>query len=98
MKELSPSVFTSHPFGSVLKKSEAESIARNIMVIRARLGRWDLTWPQYRAEREKDGGFSELEKAYFEEAVRLIPDAIGAIAFSPSWASAARKAMEESNA
>ena len=65
------------------------------MVIRKRLGdEWDLTWEQYKAEREKDGGYSWIEKNYFEEVMPMISDAIGAISFSTSWADAARKATK----
>ena len=48
-------------------------------------------WEQYREERQKDGNFSELEKGYFDEVIALIPDAIGAVRFSPTWTKAARE-------
>ena len=82
--------------GSILQKSESETIASNIMRIRARRGdSWELSWADYKREREKDGSFSMIEKPYFEEVIKLIPDAIGAISFAPSWARDARKAQSE---
>jgi hypothetical protein len=80
---------------SILQKCEAEVIASNIMRIRARLGdKWPLTWKQYKAERLKDSGFSDIEKPYFDEVLPLISDSIGAIAFAPAWARDARKAAQ----
>jgi hypothetical protein len=90
---LKPSAFISAPMGSVLQKSEAETIAANIMAIRVRLGdRWPLTWLDYKRERQKDGEFTMTEKGYFEEVYPLIEDQIGAISFAPAWARDARKA------
>lgn len=94
--DLKPSHFCSFPWESLLQKSECETIARNIMVIRKRLGdKWDLSWTEYKKEREKDGGYSWAEKDYFKEVMPLIRDAIGAISFSRSWADAARKATNK---
>jgi len=63
-----PSDFTVQPWGSVLQKSEAETIAANIMVILKRTGdEWrSLTWDEYKTERLKDGSFTEGEKVYFD--------------------------------
>lgn len=93
MNNIKPSAFASHPFNSVLQKTEHEVVARNIMVIRKRLGdQWPLEWSEYKRERLVDGDFSDWEeKQSFEKVMPLIPDAIGAIAFSPEWAKAARK-------
>ena len=92
MNVLKPSHFKAQPWNSLYGKLEAEIIARNIMVIRARRGDiWPLSWEQYREERQKDGNFSELEKGYFDEVIALIPDAIGAVRFSPTWTKAARE-------
>lgn len=92
---LKPGAFTSFPWESLLHKTEAEVIASNIMKIRKRLGdKWPLKWDEYKAKRLKDTGFSQMEKDYFEQVMPLIPDAIGAIAFSQSWAKDARKAAE----
>lgn len=95
MQNIKPSSFSSFPFESLLQKTEAEVIALNIMKIRKRLGdNWKLTWEEYERERLKDSGFNWMEKAYFEEVMPLIPDAIGAISFSKSWAEDARKASK----
>lgn len=96
MNILKPSVFTAQPMGSVTQNSESETVARNIMVIRKRLGdAWPLTWQQYKAEREKDGGngCADSEREFFREVIELIPDAVGAIRFADAWARAARKAL-----
>lgn len=88
-----PSVFTKQPWGSRAGKTEAETVARNIMVIRKRNGdEWPLTWAQYEAGREKDGGAgcALCERGYFDEIIKMIPDAVGAIAFCEGWAEAAR--------
>ena len=78
--------------GSVTQNCESEVVACNIMAIRARLNdEWHLTWKQYKAERQKDGEFSMIEKEYFERVYPLISDPIGAISFAPAWARDARK-------
>ena len=91
---LKPSHFCSaFPMGSIARSREVEIVASNIMLIRKRRGdEWKLSWRDYKAEREKDGGIDHGEQGHFATAMRLIPDAIGAIAFAPAWTSAARKA------
>ena len=86
-----PSVFMGFPWNSLCQKTESEVVAGNIMVIRDRLGKWQLTWDEYASERNKDGGFSDKEQCFFDEVIKMIPDSIGAISFSPSWANAARE-------
>ena len=87
METKKPSNFTSTPYGSVLKKSECETIARNIMVILSRTGdKWRvLSWDEYKAERLKDGNFTESEKAYFDQVAGFCVAAESAEAFSPGW-------------
>ncbi len=93
IKDLKPSHFCERPWESVMRKTEAEVVACNIMKIRRRLGdKWDLSLEEYKREREKDGAYSWNEECYFKEVIELIPDAIGAISFAPTWAEAARKA------
>lgn len=93
ISDIKPSHFCDLPFSSVLQKNESETIAVNIMKIRRRLGgKWNLTWEEYKTERLKDSGFSEIEKPYFDEVYPMIADAFAAIAFSPSWARAIRQA------
>lgn len=84
---LKPSDFNTHPWGSVKQKSEAETIARNIMVILARTGnKWrPLTWEEYRTERLKDKDFSDFEKRYFDEVVPFCANPDIAKQFSPAW-------------
>jgi hypothetical protein len=92
---LPPSTFCEFPWESVLQKTEAEIVAVNIMKIRRRRGDvWPLTFAEYKAERLKDSGFSYAEEEYFKQVIPLIPDQIGAIAFSKTWADAARKAAK----
>ena len=90
---MNPSIFAHiPPINSVLCKREAEIVAQNIMQIRKRLGdKWDLKWSEYKRERIKDGSFTMSEKHWFDQVIKLIPDSIGAIGFSPSWTKAARK-------
>ena len=82
-----PSDFTNHPFSSVLQKTEAEVIARNIMTILKRTGDTfrPLTWDEYKSEREKDGHFTESEKSYFVQVIDFCKSGDTAILFSESW-------------
>ena len=86
---LKPSNFTTKPWGCVFQKSEAETIATNIMVILKRTGdEWrELTFEEYKTERLKDGNFSEWkEKNYFEQVYPYCQSPETAATFSPSWA------------
>lgn len=76
-----------HPYGSVLRKSECETVARNIMIILTRTGDAfrDLTWEEYEAERKKDGKFHGSEKGYFDIVKPYCASADTAIAFCPNW-------------
>lgn len=80
--------------GSVLRKSEAESIARNIMVIPSRTGdEWrTLSWEEYVEERKKDhatdkgGGFRDyLEKPYFDQVINYCSSSDKAELFCKGW-------------
>lgn len=84
---MKPSDFTSYPWGSVAGKSEAEVVARNIMVILSRTGNEfrNLDWEEYKEEREKDGNFSPSEKPYFEEVLPYCKSADTAKLFSEKW-------------
>lgn len=91
---MKPSDFNKHPYDSVLQNNECETIARNIMVILARLGNEFrlLSWDEYKQEREKDGNFTMSEKALFDRVVGFCVAAESAKAFSPGWAVPAKKA------
>jgi len=82
-----PSNFLSNPMGSVLRKSEHETIARNIMVILERTGNIfrELTWDEYKKERKKDGNFSEGEKSYFDDVIIYCKSADTAKCFCKDW-------------
>lgn len=84
-----PSDFTSHPYDSVLHKSEPETIMRNIMVILSRTGNAfrRLTWDEYKQERLNDGNFTESEKQYFDQVIDYSISEIEARKFSPAWES-----------
>ena len=84
---MKPSNFTKQPMASVLQKSEAETIARNIMVILKRTGDFfrPLSWDEYKAERLKDGHFTESEKQYFDQVIGYCSNAESAKSFSPVW-------------
>lgn len=82
-----PSNFLSNPIGSVLRKSEHETIARNIMVILERTGNTfrELTWEEYKTERKKDKNFSEGEKSYFNDVIIYCKSADTAKCFCKDW-------------
>ena len=82
-----PSHFLNHPFESVLYKTEAETVAMNIMAILARTGDEfrKLTWEEYEAERLRDGKFSHTESWWFNEVLRYCKSADTAKLFSRDW-------------
>lgn len=84
---MEPSDFTSHPFSLVLQNCEAEVVARNIMVILERTGNTfrPLLWDEYKAEREKDGHFTEREREYFDKVIKYCKSADTARCFSKGW-------------
>lgn len=85
--KIKPSDFTSLPMGSVLQKSEAEVVARNIMIILKRTGdvfRY-LSWDEYHAERLKDGNFDYYEKHFFEQVIGYCKSVDTAVLFSRAW-------------
>lgn len=86
---MKPSNFTSFPYLSILKDSDSETIARNIMIILERTGDEfrPLSWEEYREERLKDRNFSNREKAIFEEVIPFCESANTAVLFCKHWAS-----------
>lgn len=85
---MKPIVFTNEPVGSIAGKAEAETVARNIMIILTRTGNEFrlLPWDEYKEHRLKDGGFSEDEKMYFDQVVKFCRSPQTAELFSPAWA------------
>lgn len=83
-----PSAFTQWPWSSMLQDSDAEQIAVNIMVILKRTGdTWrPLPAEEYRAQREKDGGFSQREAQWFERLAPLVATEELARTLSADWA------------
>lgn len=68
---------------SVLQKTEAEIVMRNIIVILFRTGnKWrKLSFDEYKIEREKDGRFTMSEKEYFDKVMDYVhPERIGLFA------------------
>lgn len=90
---MTPKTFTVDPMDSVLQKSEAETVAQNIMRILARTGNTfrPLEWEEYKEQRLKDSNFTEWEKVYFDKAIVFCKNADTAILFSPVWKEAADK-------
>lgn len=88
---MNPNDFKKHPYGSVTNNSESETIARNIniMVILSRTGDTfrQLSWDEYKAERQKDGNFTEREQSYFDKVALWCRSAEIAATFSPTWES-----------
>lgn len=82
-----PSDFTNEPHNSVLQKSEAETIAQNIMVILKRTGNEfrELSFEEYKKEREKDGNFHIIEKGFFEQVIGYCKSPDTAKLFSKRW-------------
>ena len=81
---------------SVLRKSEAETVARNIMVILKRTGdTWrELSYDEYKEERQKDGHYTDQERRYFEQVIPYCKSAETAVLFSPKWADAVNAVNE----
>jgi len=82
-----PSDFTKFPFSSVLQNSESEQLAQNIMIILKRTGNTfrELSWEEYKLEREKDGYFSDTEERYFNKVIDYCKNSETAQLFSNSW-------------
>ena len=87
MKTLKPSNFTNNPMDSVFRKSEAETIAVNIMVILKRTGNAfrPLSYDEYKAERLKDGNYTDAEEYYFKQVIPYCKNADTAQLFCPKW-------------
>jgi hypothetical protein len=87
MKELKPSDFTEFPCSSVLQKSEAETVAQNIMKILKRTGDEfrPLSKEEYIDQREIDGNFSRGELSYFDQVIDYCKNADTAQLFSKVW-------------
>lgn len=84
---MKPSDFLAQPFDSVYRKSETETVARNIMVILSKTGDTFrcLTWDEYKEHRQKDGNFSDKELAHFDDASPYTQSETLARLFSPTW-------------
>lgn len=84
---MQPSDFCKQPYESVLKKTEHEIVACNIMVILNRTGNtWrELSWNEYQQEREKDGNFSLRELESFDLVIGYCKSEDTAKLFSPNW-------------
>jgi hypothetical protein len=84
---LTPKDFKAQPMGSVLQKSEYETIARNIMVILERTGdKWrELSWEEYSKERTIDGDFNSGEESFFKGVVGYTVSSSKALLFCKNW-------------
>lgn len=98
MRDLKPSHFTKHPYDSVTQKSEAETVAANIMRILKRTGDTfrPMTPEEYTNERRKDGAFTNMEIGYFAEVIGHCEDAKSAREFSPIWEASAQRLENKS--
>lgn len=72
MERTKPSDFCGQPYESVLQKSEAETVAANIMHILKRTGDTfrDLSEEEYIKERKKDGHFTIQEMDFFRQVIK----------------------------
>lgn len=89
---MNPSIFQIYPWSSVLRNSESETIALNIIQILSRTGdTWrTLTWEEYKEERIKDAGkpgagFSERERGYFDAVLPYTVSESAARIFCKGW-------------
>lgn len=84
---MKPSDFTQFPWDSALQKCEAETVAQNIMIILKRTENKfrELSYEEYKIERLKDGGFSEIEELYFNETIPYCKSTKMAKKFSKEW-------------
>jgi len=92
--EIKPSMFCKDPIGSVLQKSEAETIAQNIMIILKRTGDTfrPLSVAEYEKERKEDGEYHNGELRYFEQVKYLAEGNIeDVVCFSPVWKESFKK-------
>jgi hypothetical protein len=91
-----PNNFLSQPMSSIQNKSEAETVARNIMVILSATGNRfrRLSWEEYKSARLRDGSFTEAEQVYFEKVWPYTVSAEKAAMFSPVWGRAGSAAEE----
>jgi hypothetical protein len=83
-----PNKYKHKPWGSILGRAEYEIIALNIMVILDRTGNTfrKLEWDEYKAERLRDGNFSDGEKKYFDEVQYLSEGKVEDLQnFSKDW-------------
>ncbi len=87
---MKPSDFKTFPDNSTLRNYKSEEVALNIMIILARTGDIfrELTWWEYRAERQTDGHFTESEREYFDKVIGYCHFQETAALFSPVWAGA----------
>ncbi len=84
---MKPSEFKEFPYDSVLKKTEAEIVARNIMTILDRTKDIfrKLSWKEYTEERKKDGNFTQGEKFYFDKVINYFKSVDTVKSFSSNW-------------
>ena len=84
---MKPKDFTNRPIDSVMQQSEAETVARNIMVILYKTGNdcRKLKFSEYKKERKKDGGYSDMEETYFKKVIKYCGSEEAAKTFSPCW-------------
>ena len=82
-----PSDFISHPYDSIFQNNEFKTVARNIMVILKETGNIfrELSWEEYSTQRKIDGGFSIIEKQYFDKVKEYCFSSENARSFSPAW-------------
>lgn len=90
-----PSVFHEKPGDSTMERVAPETVARNIMAVRDRLGKWDISEEEYVAERKKKKNFKDSELPYFREVLPLLKDSVMCMAFSGVWGDAGRAYLKE---
>ena len=87
LKDIKPSDFImADVFNSVFQKSEYETVCVNALKISKRTGdKWKLSKEDYDHEREKDGGYSNIESSIAEEVLSYFDSPQKLQTFSPGF-------------
>lgn len=83
-----PSDFNVFPLASVVRDGNAEQVAQYIMAILSRTGNtWrNLSWDEFKAERNKDERFHLNEKDWYNKVIEYCQSAQTARLFCKDWA------------
>lgn len=85
---MKPNNFTNYPWNSILQNFASEKVAQNIMKILKRTGNEfrKLSFEEYKAERLKDGNYTDNEEYHFYEVIMWCANEQTASLFCKKWA------------